>query len=149
MSDRETFWAKIKAEPDNHQVRLVFADWLDENGETELGFALRWSGFRHKFPEVTERRKWAKWERGRLDKDGSMTDEGRLIQHIHLATGAVTFSRTTMNMLPIPVFDLIPKGEKLFDRVPNGGHRTVEAAFEALAFALKRLRVSLDFTPAG
>ena len=34
-SDREAFIAGIAADPENDLRRLVFADWLEENGEPE------------------------------------------------------------------------------------------------------------------
>ena len=41
MPDRESFIAAIAAEPDDDLPRLVFADWLDENGEPERAEFIR------------------------------------------------------------------------------------------------------------
>jgi uncharacterized protein (TIGR02996 family) len=41
MQQREQFEALIRADPDNEHTRIVFADWLEERGETELSVALR------------------------------------------------------------------------------------------------------------
>jgi uncharacterized protein (TIGR02996 family) len=35
MNDRQAFLAAIQAEPLDHLLRCVFADWLDEHGEVE------------------------------------------------------------------------------------------------------------------
>jgi uncharacterized protein (TIGR02996 family) len=39
MSEREGFYAAIRANPDDDTARLVFADWLEESGEP------RWAAF--------------------------------------------------------------------------------------------------------
>jgi uncharacterized protein (TIGR02996 family) len=41
MSDRDAFLAAIHAAPDDDAPRLVFADWLDENGESERAEFIR------------------------------------------------------------------------------------------------------------
>lgn len=38
MGDRETFMSQILADPCDDTVRLVFADWLDENGGYQWAF---------------------------------------------------------------------------------------------------------------
>ena len=35
MTERESFYPPIRANPSDDTVRLVFADWLEENGETD------------------------------------------------------------------------------------------------------------------
>lgn len=142
MTDQEAFWKTVKADPCDHLARIAFGDWLDEHAEPELAFAMRWSGFRRKYPEVTHARKWAKWKRGRIDKDGSDNDDGEPVLIFRPASG-ITQMGTAMNVLPIPVYDLIPKSKK--GRVPNGGYLNVETAFEMLAVALRRLRAAIDF----
>jgi uncharacterized protein (TIGR02996 family) len=41
MSDEETFLAAIRANPDDDTVRLVYADWLAENGAADRGEFIR------------------------------------------------------------------------------------------------------------
>jgi uncharacterized protein (TIGR02996 family) len=41
VSDRASFMAAIRANPADDLPRLVFADWLDENGETERAELIR------------------------------------------------------------------------------------------------------------
>ena len=36
MSDREAFLGAIRDAPEDHRVRRVYADWLEENGEPEV-----------------------------------------------------------------------------------------------------------------
>jgi uncharacterized protein (TIGR02996 family) len=41
MNDRERFLRAIEAEPDDDAVRLVFADWLDDNGDPDRARFIR------------------------------------------------------------------------------------------------------------
>jgi uncharacterized protein (TIGR02996 family) len=41
MNDRESFLRAIEAEPDDDTVRLVFADWLDDNGDPDRARFIR------------------------------------------------------------------------------------------------------------
>lgn len=43
MSDREALLATIRARPEEDTPRLVFADWLDEHGESERAALIRYS----------------------------------------------------------------------------------------------------------
>lgn len=43
MSDREALLAAIRLHPDEDTPRLVFADWLDEHGESERAALIRYS----------------------------------------------------------------------------------------------------------
>jgi len=121
MTDIAAFWAKIKAEPTNHLARSVFADWLDEQGDEWLGFALRWSGARGRYPLVTPHRRFANWAvvlRGQ-HKPAHPHQLPRLVYNV--LTGA--------------------KAGQHFRYV------SVESAFAALAGALAKLRAVVD--PAG
>jgi uncharacterized protein (TIGR02996 family) len=45
MDDRQAFQAAIEADPLDHLLRCVFADWLDERGESdEADRQRRWVG---------------------------------------------------------------------------------------------------------
>lgn len=45
MDDRQAFLAQIEADPLNHLLRCVYADWLDERGESdEATRQRRWVG---------------------------------------------------------------------------------------------------------
>jgi uncharacterized protein (TIGR02996 family) len=39
--EKAAFFAMIRADPKNNDTRLVFADWCEEHGETELAAMLR------------------------------------------------------------------------------------------------------------
>ncbi len=47
---RSPFEAALDSAPDDWPLRLVYADWLDENGDPELAFAQRWMGQNQKCP---------------------------------------------------------------------------------------------------
>ncbi|HEY1190616.1 MAG TPA: TIGR02996 domain-containing protein, partial [Gemmata sp.] len=47
MSDRDALMAAIAAHPDEDTPRLVFADWLDENGDPERAEFVRAQIARH------------------------------------------------------------------------------------------------------
>ena len=42
--------------------KLVFADWLEENGQSKLSFAYRWAGTYKKHPKVSVRKKVFTWD---------------------------------------------------------------------------------------
>ena len=41
MTERESFLNAVYANPDDNNVRLVFADWLDENGDPDRAEFIR------------------------------------------------------------------------------------------------------------
>jgi uncharacterized protein (TIGR02996 family) len=54
MTDESAFQAALDADPSNHDLRLVFADWLEEQGDWRaIGY--RWMGRHRKFPYRTSR----------------------------------------------------------------------------------------------
>lgn len=116
MSQEQSMWATVKANPADGLPRLVLADWCDENGKPDLAYALRWSARRGRYPMVTPYRRYATW--------------GTLLKGQH--------KPPHQHQIPRLVFDLLrPVGQfSMF------GHRskTAEMAFERLAEALKRLR---------
>lgn len=59
--EEKAFWTAIKADPNDRLAQLVFADWLDENGQPRLAFAFRWAAARGRYPFVTQARKLACW----------------------------------------------------------------------------------------
>lgn len=50
MTPEEQFIAAIIASPDDHTPKLMFADWLDEDGQDKLAAAYRWCGEKRKHP---------------------------------------------------------------------------------------------------
>ena len=57
MSDRDALLAAILAEPDEDTPRLVYADWLEENGEPERAEFIR---IQHRLPGLSRRTAEAK-----------------------------------------------------------------------------------------
>ena len=123
MEDMAAFWRRVKDEPDNHTARLVFADYLDERFQPQLAFAMRWSGFRGRFPLVTPARRYASW--------------ATLLRGQHKPAHG--------HQLPRAVFEKL-KGSKVGLHIRYAG---VEYAFYALSVALERLRAVLDPTGDG
>jgi uncharacterized protein (TIGR02996 family) len=49
-TDRDAFEAALDADPDDWSLRLVYADWLDENGDADLARCQRWMAANRKRP---------------------------------------------------------------------------------------------------
>lgn len=50
MTDESAFQAGLDEKPDNHDLRLVFADWLEDQGDPRAP-GYRWMGLRQKHPQ--------------------------------------------------------------------------------------------------
>jgi uncharacterized protein (TIGR02996 family) len=55
VNDRERFLRAIEAEPDDDAVRLVFADWLEENGDADRARFIRLQCEHHRLKEAAPR----------------------------------------------------------------------------------------------
>lgn len=55
-ADRDVFLASIRANPDDDAPRLVFADWLDDRGETDFASLIRLEVERDRLPPDDPRR---------------------------------------------------------------------------------------------
>ncbi len=67
MSDGDALLRAILAHPGEDTPRLMYADWLDENGRAAQAAYIRWNckpHFRHPFPRVSYRRWFAPWWEG-------------------------------------------------------------------------------------
>lgn len=62
MTDREQFIEQIKQNPEDHELKMVFADFLQDK-EPDLAFAYRWAGRNKKHPRMTPKGKYWKWHR--------------------------------------------------------------------------------------
>lgn len=60
MVDEDAFWRQIEAaaRPEN---KLVFADWLEEAGNSDLAFAMRWAGKRDRHPARSPKGRYWAW----------------------------------------------------------------------------------------
>lgn len=70
MVDRISFIEGIKQFPQDHERKLVFADWLDDREEADLASFYRWLGSKQLSPGWRERKKaklrWAWWSENSL-----------------------------------------------------------------------------------
>jgi uncharacterized protein (TIGR02996 family) len=60
MTDEDAFQLALDADPSNHATRLVFADWLEEQGDWRAE-GYRWMGANEKWPCPPERSKSNGW----------------------------------------------------------------------------------------
>jgi uncharacterized protein (TIGR02996 family) len=52
MADtHQAFLDDIAKSPADSTIKLIFADWLEERGESDLAFAVRWLAARGKWPD--------------------------------------------------------------------------------------------------
>lgn len=63
MTEREQFIEQIKANPEDHQLKMVFADWLQDHKEPDLAHAYRWCGKHKKHPRITPKGRFSRWHR--------------------------------------------------------------------------------------
>jgi uncharacterized protein (TIGR02996 family) len=119
MTTEEAFQADIQANPGDASLRLIYADWLQEQGREDLAIAYRWSA-KHDFcPYVSPK--------------------GRIVGWHGTPPGP--------SWLPRFIFDFLPRHRLVrYGHVHGRGKRpckhypTVPEAFIALAAALKCLR---------
>ncbi len=79
MHQREMLLRAVLENPDCDTTRLVFADWLDENGEGERAAFIRWqvrNRFTHPYPRVSYRKWFQPWWKGRAVRVNRWGDEG-------------------------------------------------------------------------
>jgi uncharacterized protein (TIGR02996 family) len=73
MNDHQSFLDSISADPADQSRKLVFSDWLEEKGETDAAFTMRWLAKNGKWPQYREktesgnrepedRYRWAWWK---------------------------------------------------------------------------------------
>jgi len=66
MSDRDALLAAILADPADDTARLVYADWLTENGDGDRGEFIRVDIELKRTPPVTDEDERRPWEDGKL-----------------------------------------------------------------------------------
>lgn len=65
MTEKEGLLAAIRAAPDDDLPRLVYADWLDEQGEDERAALIRWQiEHRVEYTRPKAGKWWAMWPTG-------------------------------------------------------------------------------------
>jgi uncharacterized protein (TIGR02996 family) len=53
-STLDALWAAVRAAPGDAPAKLVLADYLEEHGDANAGFALRWCAREAKWPRLTK-----------------------------------------------------------------------------------------------
>jgi uncharacterized protein (TIGR02996 family) len=140
VSDSETeraFVEAILAAPDDAAPLLIFADWLDEHGRSDLAYACRWMGYRGYRPGQRRRprlrKPWAWWHDYSVEYETDPADVADIL-------------RCPRARLPDLLFRAMTGAW-----TPHDYHLTWPHAADALALGLKRLRdlTSLDAPPAN
>jgi hypothetical protein len=125
VSDGAELLANIKQVEDGRWTAMqIYADWLEEHGETNLGYAYRWAGIHKRYPGMTPKLKYVFWLYP-LKHHG----EPKLLCY-----------------LPKQVWLALPRRKRLSNKKWNCRIKTVEDAFAYLAEAIDHLRktVSLE-----
>lgn len=61
MSLEEDLFKAVEANPSDNEAKSVYADYLEEQGNYDLAFALRWCGKRNKHPSFLYKRpRWVR-----------------------------------------------------------------------------------------
>jgi len=68
MTTEEDFWRALEADPADWDLRLVFADWLEDHGEEVLAAGQRWQAHARQKPDPNFGSYWS-WFR--LDEEES------------------------------------------------------------------------------
>jgi uncharacterized protein (TIGR02996 family) len=136
MNLRDAFLEDVLAWPEDPAVKLIFADWLDENGRPDLAHAYRWMARRGYRPGQRQRplarKPWAWWHPRSIDLEDP--------------PDRPDVQRCPHAVLPMPVFRALGGQEKF------GAHawfRTYADAARALGDALQWLRELTDLEGPG
>lgn len=101
---------------------LVFADWLEEQGEPDLAFAYRWAARRQRFPEPTFARRYWQWS-------ARLRGQHRPVY---------------AHQLPPIIFNNMP-GKFIVQTSPGYvSAKSVESAFAHLSRALAKIRKEIE-----
>jgi uncharacterized protein (TIGR02996 family) len=123
MSMEQGFLADIGERPDDGTPRLVYADWLEEQGRPDEALCQRWMAKHHKHPgdrsgpRIQARYSWGWWPEG-------MADDPAAPQH---AT------------LPLLVYLALPKARFYVGHLYYPGRKEAEAALRKALTALREL----------
>jgi uncharacterized protein (TIGR02996 family) len=118
MTEAETFLAAITAQPDDDTVRLVYADWLAENGDPDRGEFVRTEielaqSLLHE--EIDERRRRVLFERraALLKRHGAAW-----LAPFHPFAKESSFERGFVQALEVPARTFLDRGEEWFALTP-------------------------------
>jgi uncharacterized protein (TIGR02996 family) len=113
----ESFEQALDERPDDWASRLVYADWLDDQGEYALAQAQRWMAGQHKCPEgsfVTAAGPRFVWFNGEAGRRGEGYEEDGW--WYHLEEGEEARQGAPEAALPEEVFARLRPGETSSDR---------------------------------
>lgn len=111
------FLADIEANPRDPAPKLAFADWLRDQGQTQLAYAYEWAARRGRHPACADLTRGWFWERIRKGANQNIVHRPPLI--------------------PWMIFDSLPK--------PHQYRKTMKEAFGALAVALFKVRYAASW----
>src|SRR5262249_30719954 len=97
MTDEAAFQAGLDDNPRNHDLRLVFADWLEEQGDWRAA-SYRWMGTHRKHPYPADR-SWDWWDaslRENLDDWTALERAQKILDHM---AGRGPATRPTLEIL--------------------------------------------------
>ncbi|HKI32040.1 MAG TPA: TIGR02996 domain-containing protein [Gemmataceae bacterium] len=126
------FLEAILANPEDAAPLLIFADWLEERGRSDLAFACRWMGYRGYRPGERRRprlrKPWAWWHEKSAEYEADLDDRTDVARCPHARLPALLFQAMTGRWLA------------------HAYYLTWPEAANGLAAGLKRLRdlTSLD-----
>ncbi len=118
MTEAETFIAAIIAQPDDDTVRLVYADWLAENGQPDRGEFVRAEIELAQSllnEEIDERRR-----RVLLDRRAALLKRHKAVWLAPFLPFAKesSFERGFVHAVEVPALDFLQRGEKWFTLTP-------------------------------
>ncbi len=138
MTNRTVFEKRLNRRPDDWVTRAVYADWLDENGDSQLARAQRWMAASKCYAKKSD-------FRPELFKAAIVRSDMGPVWEWWSRYGATGLPRMPY-VLPDEVFAAMG-GQALYERSCWECVTRIEAEYQ-LALALARLEVASD-QPAG
>src|SRR5215471_7295784 len=115
MSMPTAFLADIVANPEDDAPRLVYADWLEDNGDLDRATFIRTQCRLASIGKYDLERYDLEWaEKGLLAKHGK-----RWLKPLAKITTNVNFRRGLPDHFSLPVAKFVAKGEELFAAAPT------------------------------
>lgn len=120
MNERAGFLNAICREPWEDTHRLVFADWLEENGEAERAAFIRWQcrgRFTNPYPRTSWRRWFHPWWAGRATRRHALVGE-KMTLYIMKGYDIMHVTRGFVSRIDIRADDFMREAAILFDDQP-------------------------------
>lgn len=81
MRTEDDFWEALKQEPDSHHTRLIFADWLEEQGD-ERAVGMRALGLRRVRPTIPNSSGFSPQYYHYINEDSHLLERFDMIAHL-------------------------------------------------------------------